>query len=47
MRGRSQRRHDELVAAIREQELALAQHLGGIVSDLRRRIEVRRKRGEW
>jgi hypothetical protein len=46
-RGRSQRRHDELVAAIHDEEAKLLDHLAGVVSDLKRRIRVRRERKQW
>jgi len=46
-RGRSRDYHDRLVAAILDEEEALLAHLGGVVHDLKRRIRVRKERGQW
>jgi hypothetical protein len=40
--GRSQKRHDGLVAAIRAEESKLIDHMSGISSDLERRAQLRR-----
>jgi hypothetical protein len=46
-RGRSRAYHDALVAAILDQEQALLGHLQTVTRDLSRRIEVRKRRGQW
>jgi hypothetical protein len=46
-RGRSQAYHDALVARIHDEEARLLEHLGGVVRDLSRRIEVRKARHQW
>jgi hypothetical protein len=45
--GRSKAYHERLVAMIHAEEAKLAEHLGGIIHDLKRRIRVRKERGKW
>jgi hypothetical protein len=45
--GRSRAYHEKLVAMIHDEEMKLAEHLGGIIHDLKRRIRVRKERGKW
>ena len=45
--GRSRARHEKLVAMIHAEEAKLVDYLGGIVHDLTRRIDIRKRRGEW
>jgi hypothetical protein len=45
--GRHRAYHERLVAMIHAEEAKLAEHLGGIVHDLKRRIRVRKGRGKW
>jgi hypothetical protein len=46
-RGRSKAFHDALIARIHNEEEKLLEHLGGVVHDLKRRIEVRKARHRW
>jgi len=45
--GRSKAYHEKLVAMVHAEEGKLLEHLGGIVHDLSRRIQVRKGRHQW
>ena len=45
--GRSKAHHEKLVAMIHAEESKLLEHLDGIVHDLSRRIQVRKRRHQW